>query len=160
MRASPDNWQQTNAEQLTGGRLAEVQLEERLQAVIEFQAAGGTLWVDRGRPGVTGACRQPGAPWGPEVFHSDRQMALPASERGAPSAYRLHTPKQWEMHDAFTVDRLSPVESSSNRFVERAKEIPLPLVHVSERKKTHVESVERSRTRQHKGRRWTEYLVK
>ncbi|KAK3253160.1 hypothetical protein CYMTET_37587 [Cymbomonas tetramitiformis] len=29
-----------------------------------------------------------------EVFHSDRQMALPASDRGAPSAYRLQTPKQ------------------------------------------------------------------
>ncbi|KAK3247014.1 hypothetical protein CYMTET_12700 [Cymbomonas tetramitiformis] len=94
-----------------------------------------------------------------EAFHSDRQMALPPSERGAPSAYRLQTPKQWKVHDVFTVDRLSPVESSS-RFVERAKEIPPPPVHVSGRKETHVECIERSRTRQHKGRRWTEYLVK
>ncbi|KAK3254219.1 hypothetical protein CYMTET_36564, partial [Cymbomonas tetramitiformis] len=93
------------------------------------------------------------------AFHSDRQMALPPSERGAPSAYRLQTPKQWKVHDVFTVDRISPVESSS-RFVERAKEIPPPPVHVSGRKETHVECIERSRTRQHKGRRWTEYLVK
>ncbi|KAK3236639.1 hypothetical protein CYMTET_53227 [Cymbomonas tetramitiformis] len=48
-----------------------------------------------------------------EVFHSGRQMALPASDRGAPSAYRLQTPKQWKVHDVFTVNRLSPVESSS-----------------------------------------------
>ncbi|KAK3270044.1 hypothetical protein CYMTET_21528 [Cymbomonas tetramitiformis] len=94
-----------------------------------------------------------------EVFHSDRQMALPASDRGAPSAYRLQTPKQWKVHDVFTVDRLSPVESSS-RFVERAKEIPPPPLDVSGRKETHVERVERSRTRQRQGRRWTEYLVK
>ncbi|KAK3250676.1 hypothetical protein CYMTET_39951 [Cymbomonas tetramitiformis] len=94
-----------------------------------------------------------------EVFHSDRQMALPASDRGAPSAYRLQTPKQWKVHDVFTVDRLSPVESGS-RFVERAKEIPPPPLDVSGRKETHVERVERSRTRQRQGRRWTEYLVK
>ena len=31
-----------------------------------------------------------------EAFHSDRQMALPVGDRGAPSAYRLQTPKQWK----------------------------------------------------------------
>ena len=50
-----------------------------------------------------------------QVFHSDRQMALPVGDRGAPSAYRLQTPKQWKVHDVFTVDRLSPVERKKEK---------------------------------------------
>eukprot|EP00854_Cymbomonas_tetramitiformis_P000935 gene935-biopygen789 len=130
-------------------------------------AVGDEVWVDAThltQPGDQGLHKKLlNERLGPlrvlEVFHSDRQMALPVSDRGAPSAYRLQTPKQWKVHDVFTVDRLSPVELSS-RFVERATEIPPPPTDVSGRKETHVERVERSRTRQRKGRRWVEYLVK
>ena len=94
-----------------------------------------------------------------ECFHSDRQMALPVEDRGAPAAYRLKLPPQWKVHDVFTVDRLSPVETS-DRFVERTNEVPPPPVQVSGRKEMHVESIERSRERQRQGKRWTEYLVK
>eukprot|EP00854_Cymbomonas_tetramitiformis_P019799 gene19799-biopygen20412 len=46
-----------------------------------------------------------------EAFHSDRQMELAPEDRAAPAAYRLKLPPQWKVHDVFTVDRLTPVES-------------------------------------------------
>ena len=94
------------------------------------------------------------------AFHSDRQMELAPEDRGAPVAYRLELPPQWKVHDVFTVDRLTPVESASEKFADRSVEVPPPPVDVSGRKETAVECVERSRTRKRNGRTWTEYNVK
>ncbi|KAK3246618.1 hypothetical protein CYMTET_43851 [Cymbomonas tetramitiformis] len=130
-------------------------------------AVGDKVWVDAShltQPGDRGLHKKLlKKRLGPlevlECFHSDRQMALPAGDRGAPSAYRLKLPPQWKVHDVFTADRLTPVESC-DRFVERTGEVPPPPVQVSGRKEMHVESIERSRERQRHGKRWTEYLVK
>ncbi|KAK3288483.1 hypothetical protein CYMTET_4047 [Cymbomonas tetramitiformis] len=94
------------------------------------------------------------------AFHSDRQMELDPEDRGAPVAYRLKLPPQWRVHDVFTVDRLTPVESASEKFAGRSEEVPPPPVDVSGRKETAVECIERSRTRKRNGRTWTEYSVK
>ena len=64
------------------------------------------------------------------------------------------------MHDVFTVDRLTPVESAQDRFADRSAEIPPPPVDVSGRKEMAVERIERARTRRRSGRTWTEYMVK
>eukprot|EP00854_Cymbomonas_tetramitiformis_P034183 gene34183-biopygen18681 len=122
---------------------------ERQQQIAQYDArhrtrsysVGDQVWVDAThltQPGDRGLHKKLlKKRLGPlvvlECFHSDRQMALPVEDRGAPAAYRLKLPPQWKVHDVFTV---------------------------SGRKEMHVESIERSRERQRRGKRWTEYLVK
>jgi len=116
-------------------------------------AVGDMLWVDAAhltQPGDRGLHKKLlKKRLGPmevlEAFHSDRQMELAPEDRGAPSAYRLKLPPQWNVHDVFTVDRLTPVETAGDKFLSRNVDAPPTPVDVSGRKEMVVECVQRSR---------------
>jgi len=83
-----------------------------------------------------------------ECLYSDRQQELPEQDRGAPSAYRLELPVHWKVHDVFTADRLTPVQSGSNHFVRRREEMAPPPVVVEGQEEREVERILRTRFRQ------------
>eukprot|EP00854_Cymbomonas_tetramitiformis_P034445 gene34445-biopygen30157 len=131
-------------------------------------ALGDMVWVDAThltQPGDRGLHKKPlKKRLGPmevlEAFHTDQQMELAPGDRGAPAAYRLKIPQRWKVHDVFTVDKLTPVESGQDKFVDRSAKIPPPPVDVSGRKEMAMECIDRSRTRRRSGRTWTEDMVK
>eukprot|EP00854_Cymbomonas_tetramitiformis_P016415 gene16415-biopygen16923 len=69
-----------------------------------------------------------------ECLYSDRQHELPEQDRGAPSAYRLELPVHWKVHDSFTADRPTPVQSGAKHFVGRQEEMAPPPVLVEGQK--------------------------
>ncbi|KAK3239851.1 hypothetical protein CYMTET_50247 [Cymbomonas tetramitiformis] len=82
-----------------------------------------------------------------ECLYNDRQQELPVQDRGAPSAYRLELPVHWKVHDTFTADRLSPVQSGADHFVSRREEMAPPPVMVEGQKEREVERIIRTRFR-------------
>ncbi|KAK3248141.1 hypothetical protein CYMTET_42384 [Cymbomonas tetramitiformis] len=76
-----------------------------------------------------------------ECLYSDRQQELPEQDRGAPSAYRLELPVHGKVHDVFTADRLTPVQSGAKHFVGRQEEMAPPPVMVEGQREREVERI-------------------
>ncbi|KAK3280081.1 hypothetical protein CYMTET_12063 [Cymbomonas tetramitiformis] len=151
--------------ELCCGHAPASQLDFFVEAAL---ASRDMVWVDAThltQPGDRGLHKKPlKKRLGPmevlEAFHTDQQMELAPGDRGAPAAYRLKIPQRWKVHDVFTVDKLTPVESGQDKFVDRSAKIPPPPVDVSGRKEMAMECIDRSRTRRRSGRTWTEDMVK
>eukprot|EP00854_Cymbomonas_tetramitiformis_P034542 gene34542-biopygen33008 len=82
-----------------------------------------------------------------ECLYSDRQQALPEQDRGAPSAYRLELAVHWKVHDVFTADWLTPVQSGAKHFVGRQEEMAPPPVLVEGQREREVERIISTRFR-------------